>query len=443
MTSPDFREYIDLTIYDTTPQDLYDEAVVYAQTALPEFEPRLGMVEDAILQSMAYVGALIAVSINRLPNGIMEAVLRLQGFQRNEATFATGTALFTVSVNTGVVIPADTAIAYVQFVDGLVTTYTFVTDVDLVIASGSDSGSVAITALSAGKYPSLLDNQGLTLISQVPYVLAIELTADLSTGADAETDAAFFDRGSQYFSSLNTTIATSTQMTNYIRTNYSTVPILKVYDLLDGTGNMLFATAPAEGEVTIAVCDTDGTALTSPIKTGLQADVADRATAGLDITVVDMKKFTVFVTCEIATLDGFVPQEVVDSAEVAVENYLSFSGWDFTQTVNKNILIANISQVAGVKYVSSLSITTTTTAGGFVIGNSYTIATAGTTTFTSVGAANSTPGTIFTATGVGAGTGTATATFTEAETVSSVATGNITILRAGLVPTGTASITAI
>ena len=67
MTSPDFREYIDLTIYDTTPQDLYDEAVVYAQTALSEFEPRLGMVEDAILQSMAYVGALIAVSINDKP----------------------------------------------------------------------------------------------------------------------------------------------------------------------------------------------------------------------------------------------------------------------------------------------------------------------------------------------------------------------------------------
>ena len=442
MTSPDFREYIDLTIYDTTPQDLYDDAVVYAQTALPEFEPRLGMVEDAILQSMAYVGALIATSINRLPNGLMEGMLRLLGFQRNEATFSTGTAQFTVSVNTGIVIPADTAITYNQLVDGLVTSYAFATDVDLVIANGSDSGSVAITALTSGKYPSLLDNQALTLVSQVPYVLAIELTADLSTGADAETDAAFFDRGSQYFSSLNTTIATSTHMTNYISANYSTVPIFKVYDLLDGTGNMLFATAPAEGEVTIAVCGTDGTALTSPIKTGLQADVADRATAGLDITVVDMKKFIVFVTCEIATLDGFVPQDVIDSVEVVIENYLSFSGWDFTQTVNKNILIAKISQVAGVKYVSSLSMTTTTSAGGFASGVSYTIATTGS-VFAAIGGSTNSVGAIFTATGVGSGTGTATATFTTPEIVNSVATGNITILRAGLVPIGSASITAI
>lgn len=47
------------------------------------------------------------------------------------------------------------------------------------------------------------------------------------------------------------------------------------------------------------------------------------------------------------------------------------------------------------------------TAGSFVVGNTYIIRTTGTTDFTLIGAANSTPGTIFTATGVGVGTGTA------------------------------------
>jgi hypothetical protein len=52
----------------------------------------------------------------------------------------------------------------------------------------------------------------------------------------------------------------------------------------------------------------------------------------------------------------------------------------------------------------------TTVAGDFNIGIVYTIATTGTTDFTLIGAANSNPGTVFTATGVGTGTGTAFAT---------------------------------
>jgi hypothetical protein len=51
------------------------------------------------------------------------------------------------------------------------------------------------------------------------------------------------------------------------------------------------------------------------------------------------------------------------------------------------------------------------TAGNFVIGQTYRIETPGNTDFTTIGAANSTAGTIFTATGVGSGTGTAKTTF--------------------------------
>ena len=47
------------------------------------------------------------------------------------------------------------------------------------------------------------------------------------------------------------------------------------------------------------------------------------------------------------------------------------------------------------------------TAGSFVIGETYTIKTAGTTNFTLIGAADSVPGTSFVATGAGTGTGTA------------------------------------
>ena len=63
------------------------------------------------------------------------------------------------------------------------------------------------------------------------------------------------------------------------------------------------------------------------------------------------------------------------------------------------------------------------TAGAFVVGTSYTIASVGTTNFTLIGASANTIGVIFTATGVGSGTGTATATELIAGTVAAGADG--------------------
>ena len=62
------------------------------------------------------------------------------------------------------------------------------------------------------------------------------------------------------------------------------------------------------------------------------------------------------------------------------------------------------------------SVSASITAGSFVIGNTYTIKTAGTTDFTLIGASDSNVGTVFTATGVGAGTGTAADTLVRSDT---------------------------
>jgi hypothetical protein len=76
-------------------------------------------------------------------------------------------------------------------------------------------------------------------------------------------------------------------------------------------------------------------------------------------------------------------------------------------------------------------------AGAFTIGLTYTIATAGTTDFTLIGAANNTPGTVFTATGRGSGTGTAYVTATS--TVSGGGAGVIAYPQYGSRGWGTAA----
>ncbi len=76
------------------------------------------------------------------------------------------------------------------------------------------------------------------------------------------------------------------------------------------------------------------------------------------------------------------------------------SGWDFSDSAADGL----------VEMPEAGDPTNNITAGNFVVGVEYKIVTTGTTDFTAIGAANSDPGTIFTATGAGTGTGTAIST---------------------------------
>lgn len=357
MSSPDFSQYVDLTLYDVEPQDVYSAALTYAQTALPEFIPVIGTVEDAVLQATSYMTYILAAGINRVPNGLMEGIIKLMGFSRNEATFATGSALFTLSVNTGTTIPEGTIIAYTTTIDNEVVAYSFATTTDTIVPSGSDTVSIAIEATEEGQYPTLLDTQQMILISSVPTILEVSLDADIVNGINSETDAQYFDRAAQFLSSINTSLATKRQLVNYIAANYPTVNISAVYDTTNSAGNLLFATAAAPGYVTIAVAQSDGTALGSTIKNALQADVAGKAIAGLNVGVIDITTFSCSIAVSIAVVSGYTPATVQASVADAIESYISPLGWDQEQTINPNKIVALIAVLPGVGYVSSVTLT--------------------------------------------------------------------------------------
>jgi hypothetical protein len=93
--------------------------------------------------------------------------------------------------------------------------------------------------------------------------------------------------------------------------------------------------------------------------------------------------------------------------------YSAWSGSTFTISPT-DFSGNNASNGAGVfvAYLDQLADSTPVTAGSFTTGVEYIIVTTGTTDFTLIGAADSNPGTIFTATGAGTGTGTAKPRFT-------------------------------
>jgi hypothetical protein len=105
-----------------------------------------------------------------------------------------------------------------------------------------------------------------------------------------------------------------------------------------------------------------------------------------------------------------------------------------TGGVTGNVIGNLTGNVTGNATGNLISVTNTVTSGSFIVGNTYVIATTGTTDFTLIGASANTVGVQFTATGVGTGTGTATTVTGRAVNV----TGTVAIANGG---TGVTSFT--
>ena len=253
MASPNFTPYVDLTINNKTITDVYDASVQYAQTALPEFNPRVGTIENALLEAFSHATGSLITTINSLPDGLMEGLLKLMGFSRIEATPSTASVEITLSVNTGATISAGTVFSYNVFdAEGVLTQYLYETIADLTIASGSTVGTAAVTASDPSAYPDIPVGTELTVVSSTPFILTVTLTSIATVGTDTETDSEYFDRAVTFLGSLSASIATASQLTNYIAVNYPTVSRFKVFDLTQAKQNDIVNALLTSNVVTLA-----------------------------------------------------------------------------------------------------------------------------------------------------------------------------------------------
>lgn len=234
MASPDFSEYIDLTINDQQPDEIYDAAVEYAKTSLPEFTPRTGTVEDAMLQAMSYVSGLVTGSINRLPNGLMEGILRLMGFSRTEDTYSTGSVIFTSIDDTGLSIPIGTQVAYTETTDTGSVQHIFETTAGGQIDVGSTvSAAVPIVAVDTGEKPAIADGETLLVLTASNKLFSVTLSGTLSQGVIGESDAEYFTRGAAFLQGLSGAVTTSGQISSYVLTNFKEAYRAKALDLVE------------------------------------------------------------------------------------------------------------------------------------------------------------------------------------------------------------------
>lgn len=232
MASPDFREYVDLTINDVQPLDIYNASIEYAKVALPEFSPRSGTVEDAMLQAMSYVAGLMTGAINRLPDGLMEGILRLMGFDRDEETFATGSIVLTSIDDTGVTIPAGFQVSYTEVTDTETIQHVFETSESSQILLGQTvSAPIPVVAVEAGEKPVISDGDTMLILSASNKILGCTFSGSLSQGIAGESDESYFNRGATFLSSLSSVLTTAPQIDNYILNSFRDVFRSKTYDL--------------------------------------------------------------------------------------------------------------------------------------------------------------------------------------------------------------------
>lgn len=232
MPSPDFSNYIDLTINDLQPGDIYDAAVEYARTALPEFAPRAGTVEDAVIQATSYIAGTTVGAINRLPDGLMEGVLKFMDILRNEATFGSASIEFTLGT-AGETVPAGTIAVY-ETTDGDVRVqYPFELESEVTAAAGETTVVGVATSQVAGILPTITSGTTLILSQPSAIVLSATTTGSITQGNRPETQAEYFARATSKLESLSAVLATARQVENYILTNYSEVYRCKVYDLTE------------------------------------------------------------------------------------------------------------------------------------------------------------------------------------------------------------------
>ncbi len=213
MASPDVTGYVDLTLFDTDAQTIFEEALAAVAVKFPEWVPREGNTEVALLEALALEASELAYSANRLPGAVTEILLRLFGLTRDGGQSATATVTFTVSDNLGHTIPAGTRLILDRG-DGLLPVE-FATTTDLTIAPGSTFGTVAVVAIGVPTVDANGTAAGVALstIDPVPYVNAAVLATPVSSGAPPEDGQAFLNRGIIRLSRLVTTIVRPEQFT--------------------------------------------------------------------------------------------------------------------------------------------------------------------------------------------------------------------------------------
>lgn len=373
MTSPDWSDYVDLTLYDLSATDVFNEAITAARTSLPEWIPYAGSIEVVLLEAIATEVANVVAAANRVPGATTETLLKLFGVERSDGVKATAEITAVMVDTQGYSIPSGTSFAYFPPDDRDPVVY--VTTADLSVPNGSTNGSVAVEAQdvgTAGNEASV--GSPVQVLSTLPYVKSTTLTVAPSGGLEAEDDATFFARAVNTLQSYSAAASTASQIESVILTDHNppvwrarTFDLERASDRDTSVAGWVAGDHPGYVLAVVAKQNADNADLSDVVLTAgeLQAienDINDRTNASLIVNVVNAEIVDVAVELTVYKKTGYQTTVVLDSIESALNSWLSSNAWDWNDTVRVNDIIALVDAVEGVDYVDSVTSLTSTSA---------------------------------------------------------------------------------
>lgn len=348
----DLAPYIDLSLDDRDPDDILDAALALAADRLPGWTPREGNVEVALLEVLALVASEMVFALNRLPNVVVEALLKLYGIEHLNGTKLGFDVRVTVSDDLGRVVPAGTTIGLAEGE----SVRTFTTDADLVFPpGGATTLPVHVTADAVGgsNLLPLEDGTPFDVIDAVPFVDTVEADGTIFAFViNPESDTEYFSRAMARLSRLTDTIVLPDHFAAAASEELD-VDRAKTTDLTDpGTAGV----GDDPGHVTVSVIGPGGAALSEPRRTAIAASLLARTIASLQIHVINAEIVVVPVTVQVRRFAGFTDAQVIESVTAVLTAYLSTAFWDWnSDVVSHNELIARIDTAVGVDVVLDLS----------------------------------------------------------------------------------------
>lgn len=358
MPSPDLRQYHSLTLYDKEPAELVDRAVTDRLVKFPGWDPLEANTEMTLIEALALVVAEGVFALNRVPDAVVEVLLRLFGIVRDLGAPATAAAEFTLADNVGHDVPVGTRLR-LELAAGIVVD--FLTDVTLTVLPGNLTGIVTITSTTnTADANGAVAGTDLELVDAVPFVESVALDTAVAAGAGPETDEEWRSRAITAFGALNSTLVNPEDFTA-AALQWPTVYRATVLDDWDPT-LAAGAGAAANGHVTIAVAGEAGALLSAPDKANLLASLDARAYAALVPHVIDATITAEPVTTQVKAAAGADGPTVQAGVEAAIDDYLNPDTWvdaagtSWPHVLRRNELLAVLAGVDGVDYVNTLTV---------------------------------------------------------------------------------------
>jgi hypothetical protein len=357
----DFSRYVNLSVFDQEPTDIYTNALEYARIAYPELVIRQGTPEDAVLQAVSYISSLNIASINRLPDRVLLGILSILGAPADEGEYPVIRITFTSLNYEGAVIPAGTLVRYdLAGLTPAISIY-FQTVEDLVIDAidGSMSpplpyASVDARCMQVMSIPNIPAGVELTIESVISGILPPVLESISTNGRYAETAEQYTARAETYLSSLTSAFGKASQIDAYIDSVFINVGRSKTYDLTNSEISTDFGDPDVPGSITIFTYGI-GKMLTSDEKYEVLTSVSDRAIAGLNIKVVDAYIVDIEMSISVLVDPSFDSGILISNVKNIISQSLNPSAASFDSKLRKSTVATIASNVYGVVHVDSVT----------------------------------------------------------------------------------------